>query len=179
MAKTVKCARKGCGREWKVGFLGSVVGHRSYCKVCRVGLLEPGRRISGGMGEVRFGPFGGPDHRTVTRAMLGDGPQSAAARRRAAVMHGLANNPNFEVRPDDFKKPDLTVQIDPVSGTAEVNFGPDFGFLDAHRGCVARSNFAAARGLDPGPEVFETEEPSAYDFTGGVVDGQVLNTTYL
>ncbi|ONH62383.1 hypothetical protein CcI49_03115 [Frankia sp. CcI49] len=179
MAKHVQCTRKGCGKEFKVGLVGSVVGHRKLCKTCRVDLVDPGVRIKGGVGEMRFAPWHRPDRRHVSNAMLGERPQGAAERKRAAVMHGLANNPNFQVRPDDFGKPHMTVHLDETSGTAEVNFDPDFGFLDAHRGRVGRTHFAATRGLAPAPEVLETEEPSFYDFDGGVVAGEVVNSTYL
>ncbi|KPM55702.1 hypothetical protein ACG83_10490 [Frankia sp. R43] len=180
MAKTVKCPRKGCEKEFKVGLVGSLVGHRKLCKTCRVDLVDPGVRVKGGVGEMRFAPWHKPDRRHVTNSMLGNRPQSAAERKRAAVMHGLANNPNFQVRPGDFEQPDMTIQLDPDSGTAEVNFGPDFGFLDAHRGRVGRARFAADRGLGPAPEIDETELlGSSYDFDGGVIDSEVLNTTYL
>ncbi|MEX5634936.1 hypothetical protein [Parafrankia sp. FMc2] len=180
MAKTVKCTRKGCGREWKVGFFGSVVGHRELCKTCRVGLVDPGVRVKGGIGEVRFAPWQKPDRRHTTNTMLGNRPQSAAERKRAAVMHGLANNPNFLLRQDDFDQPDMTVSVDQASGTAEVRFGPDFGFLDTHRGRTARAGFAAARGLDAAPSLYDTEPLDDIDgFTGEVLDGEVLNTSYL
>lgn len=174
MAKTVECARKGCKREFKVGFVGCLVGHRKHCKICRVGLLEPGIRVKGGVGEVRFGPFGKPDHRTLTNAMLGIRPQGESARRRAAARHGLANNSNFELREDDFDEPDLTVSIDPTSGTAEVNFGA----FDTHRGRTARADLAAERGLGTGASLYYTE-PLDGDFDGTVLDGEVLNTAYL
>lgn len=175
MAKTVECARRGCKREFEVGFFGSLVGHRKLCKICRVGLVDPGIRVRGGVGEVRFAPWQRPDRRTVTNSMLGNRPQSEARRRAAAARHGLANNPNFHLDEDDFAEPDLTVQIDEASGTAEVNFG----FLDKHRGRRARADFAAARGLGPASTLLDTEPLDPDDFDGEVLDGEVLNTSFL
>lgn len=175
MAKTVECARKGCTRDFEVGLFGSVFGHSKFCKICRVGLVDPGIRVRGGVGEVRFAPWQRPDRRTVTNSMLGIRPQSAARRQAAAARHGLANNPHFHLDEDDFAEPDLTVQLDEASGTAEVNFG----FLDKHRGRRARADFAAARGLGRAT-FFHDTEPFDPDSDGGeFLDGEVINSSYL